>query len=72
MAGRTLKIGIISREEYKRRTIAIARGDYKPKRNEPKIWFESLRSMSRVFGGDNRDLLRIIKTHEAFTEAGDI
>ncbi len=64
MTRRTLKIGIISREEYKKRTIAIARGDYKPKRNEPKIWFESLQSLAQVLSGDNRELLRIIKEQE--------
>ena len=41
-----MKIGVISREDYKKRTIAIARGEYKPKRGEPKIWFESVQSPS--------------------------
>jgi len=31
MRKKVLKIGIIPREDYKKRTIAIARGEYKPK-----------------------------------------
>ncbi len=60
MADKIVKIGIISREEYKRRTLAIARGEYRPKRGEPKIWFESLQSLAQVFNNENRELLRII------------
>jgi len=60
MAGKTLRVGIISREQYKARTIAIARGQYKPKRGEPKIWFESLKSMAQVLSAENQGLLRII------------
>ncbi|OQX07354.1 MAG: transcriptional regulator [Desulfobacteraceae bacterium IS3] len=60
MADKILRIGIISREEYKKRTLAIARGEYRPKRGEPKIWFESLQSLAQVFNSENRELLRII------------
>ena len=38
MQKKILKIGIISRKEYEKRTIAIARGEYKPKKDEPDIW----------------------------------
>jgi predicted transcriptional regulator len=41
--------------------IAIARGQYKPKRGEPKIWFESVQSMAQVLSSENQELLRIIK-----------
>jgi predicted transcriptional regulator len=57
---RSIKVGIMSREEFKRRTIAIAKGEYKPKKDEPKIWFESLQSFAQVLSDDNRILLRII------------
>ena len=60
MAEKTLRVGIISREQYKARTIAIARGQYKPKRGEPKIWFESLQSMAQVLSAENQELLRVI------------
>jgi predicted transcriptional regulator len=60
MAKKTIKIGIISREEYKNRTIAIARGEYRPKRGEPKVWFESVQSMAQILSIENQELLRII------------
>ena len=60
MAKNVVKIGVISREDYKKRTIAIARGDYKPKRGEPKVWFESVQSMAQVLSSENQELLRII------------
>ena len=61
MTKKTIKIGIISRENYKNRTIAIARGQHKPKRGEPKIWFESVQSMAQVLSSENQELLRIIR-----------
>lgn len=60
MRKKTLKIGIISRDDYKKRTIAIARGEYKPKKDEPKVWFESLQSMAQVLSSENQKLLKII------------
>ena len=60
---KVVKVGIISREDYRERTIAIAKGDYIPRRNEPKIWFESLQSMARVIGSENQALLRTIMEH---------
>jgi predicted transcriptional regulator len=51
----------MSREEFKNRTIAIARGEYKPKKDEPRMWFESLQSFAQVLSDDNRELLRIIE-----------
>ena len=56
-----MKIGVISRKDYKKRTIAIASGEYKPKRGEPKIWFESVQSMAQILSRENQELLRIIK-----------
>lgn len=64
MAKRILKIGIISREDYKKRTIAIVRGKYKPRKDEPKVWFESVQSMAQVLSSENQKLLRIIKEQE--------
>ncbi|HTQ98575.1 MAG TPA: hypothetical protein VMH83_01235 [Candidatus Acidoferrum sp.] len=40
--------------------MAIACGYYKPKPNEPKIWFTSMKSLAEVLSDDNRALLRII------------
>ena len=61
MSKKTVKIGIISRENYKNRTIAISKGKYKPKKGEPKVWFESLQSMAQVLSSENQALLRIIQ-----------
>ena len=60
MMKKVLKIGIISREDYKKRTIAIARGEYKPKKDEPKVWFESINSMAQVLSNENQKLLKVI------------
>ena len=57
---KTLKVGIASREAYKKRTLAIAKGEYVPARGEPKIWFESLGTLSQVLSDQNRDLLKLI------------
>jgi len=56
----TLKIGISSYEDMKARTLAIARGEYKPKRGEPRIWFTSMGSFARVLSDRNRALLELI------------
>jgi predicted transcriptional regulator len=53
-------IGIMSQEKIRERVMAIARGEYKPKANEPKIWFTSMKSLSEVLSDDNRALLRTI------------
>jgi predicted transcriptional regulator len=56
-----MKIGILSREDYQKRTIAIAKGEYKPRANEPKVWFESMESLGQVLSGQNQELLRLIR-----------
>ena len=57
---KTVYVGIMTKDAYKQRTLAIARGEYKPKKNEPKIWFESLKSMAQILSNENRQLLKII------------
>lgn len=56
----TVKIGIMSQKEIRERTLAIARGEYKPKPDEPKIWFTSIRSLAEVLSDENQALLRVI------------
>jgi len=53
MAAKVMKIGIISRENYVKRTIAVAKGQYKPRKDEPKIWFETLKSMAQILSSEN-------------------
>lgn len=55
-----LRIGIAPYEEMKARTMAIARGELKPKQNEPKLWFTSIESLARVLSDKNRALLELI------------
>lgn len=57
---KTLNVGIASRAEYKARTIAIARGEIQPGRNEPKVWFQSMESFAKVLSDRNRELLATI------------
>ena len=65
-----VKIGIMPKQVYIQRTIAIAKGDYKPQPDEPKIWFESMQSMAQVLSNENQELLRIIQNEhpESLTE----
>lgn len=58
-----LKLGIASYEDMKKRTLAIARGELKPGRDEPKIWFTSTESMARILSEKNRALLAEIADH---------
>jgi predicted transcriptional regulator len=60
MAQKVLHIGIMSYKDYKKRSLAIARGEYRPQPEEPKIWFESLQSMAQVLSNDNQLLLKTI------------
>lgn len=60
MATKVMKIGIISKENYIKRTLAIAKGEYEPRKNEPKVWFESTKSMSQILSTENQELLRVI------------
>ena len=66
-------IGIMSQDKIRRRVLAIARGDYKPKRNEPKIWFPSMKSVAEVLSDQNRALLKMIAEMqpETLTELAD-
>jgi len=57
---KTLKIGIMSRDDFQARSLAIARGEYKPRPGEPKIWFETIQSLAQVLSEENQSLLQII------------
>ena len=58
--GKRVYVGIMSKEAYQERTMAIARGEYVPREHEPKIWFESLQSMAQILSNENRELLKVI------------
>lgn len=58
---KTVVIGILPQNRIRERMLAIARGEYKPKVSEPKIWFTSMRSLAEVLSDENRALLKIIR-----------
>jgi predicted transcriptional regulator len=70
---RKIVIGIMSQDKIRKRILDIARGDYKPKRNEPKIWFPSMKSVAEVLSDQNRALLNMIveMQPETLTELAD-
>jgi predicted transcriptional regulator len=60
----TLKVGIASAENMVARTKAIARGELKPRPDDPKVWFTSPESFAKVLSNRNRALLGVIaQTH---------
>lgn len=60
MKMKTIRVGIMPLSEYKKRTIAIAKGEYKVKADEPKVWFESVKSMAQILSSENQELLKVI------------
>jgi predicted transcriptional regulator len=59
-----LKVGIANLEQYKKRTMAIARGELKPAAGDPKVWFTSIESFARILSDKNRELLSLIAETE--------
>ena len=53
-------VGIQSQENIRKRILSIAKGEYKPKKSEPKVWFTSMKSLAEVLSDKNRELLHII------------
>jgi len=60
MKSKILYVGIMNKADYIKRTISIAKGEYKPKADEPKVWFESIKSLAQVLSNENQELLKII------------
>ncbi len=58
---RIITIGIMAQDRMRARALAIAKGQYKPKPGEPKIWFPSMRSVAEVLSDENRALLQLIR-----------
>lgn len=57
-------IGIMPQERIRQRLLKIARGEYKPKPSDPKVWFTSMKSLAEVLSDDNRALLRVMAETE--------
>ena len=71
---KTLKIGIASYDRMKARSLAIARGEYKPARGEPLVWFTSVESFAKVLSQRNRELLATIAREQpgSLTELAEL
>lgn len=54
---KSLKVGIASYADMRARTMAIARGELKPRPGEPEVWFTSIESFAKVLSDRNRALL---------------
>ncbi|MFK0570481.1 transcriptional regulator [Endozoicomonas sp.] len=57
---KVMKIGIMPKEAYRARLLAIAKGQYTPVRGEPKIWFESFQAAAQLLSNENIELLRLM------------
>ena len=57
----TVKIGITSYAKIKARTIAIAKGQYKLRSSEPKVWLTSFKSLASALSEENQELLKLIR-----------
>lgn len=71
---KVVKVGVMPLDQFKKRTIAIAKGLYKPKKDEPKIWFRSIKSLANVLSEENQNLLRLIvaKHPKSITELENV
>ena len=59
-----LKVGIASYMDLKARTMAIARGELKPRCGDPKVWFPSAENLVKILSDKNRMLLGTIRDAE--------
>jgi predicted transcriptional regulator len=57
----TVNIGIMPQEKIRERMLAIAKGEYQPAPDEPKVWFASMKSLAEVLSDENRALLNTIR-----------
>lgn len=71
---KSVVIGIMPQEQIRARVLSIARGEYKPKPSDPKIWFTSMRSLAEVLSDENRALLKLISENnpESITSLAEL
>ena len=71
---RTLKIGIADYDRMKARIMEIARGERKPAKGEPMVWFTSVESFAKVLSRRNQELLALISREKprSLTELADL
>jgi predicted transcriptional regulator len=58
---KAMVFGIMPQDKIRAHILAIARGEYKPKSGDPKIWFASKRSLDEALSDESRSLLQVIK-----------
>ena len=70
----TLAIGIADYEQMKARTMAVARGEYKPAKGDPTVWVTSVESVARVLSQRNQELLALIAREQpgSLTELAEL
>jgi predicted transcriptional regulator len=56
----TLRVGIATAKAMKVRSLAIVRGEVKPRADDPKVWFTSPESFAKILSNKNRALLDVI------------
>ena len=56
-----IKVGITPQEKIRERMLAIAKGEFKPKPSDPRIWFTSMRSLSQILSDKNLTLSDVIR-----------
>lgn len=68
------KIGIMSEALIRIRLLAIAKGEYTPKPDEPKVWYTSLNAISQILRPENIELLRFIDAErpESLTQLAEL
>ncbi len=71
---KTLTVGIAGYDQMKARTMAIARGEHKPDKGDPKVWFTSVESFAKVLSQHNRELLSLIAREQpsSLTELAEL
>ncbi len=57
MSDKTTKYGVMPYDQFKERTLKIAKGEYKPGEDEPKSWFESLNAAAQTLDEEEMRLL---------------
>jgi len=53
-----LKVGIMSREQFQKRILDAAAGRTKLNKDDPKIWFSSIKSLDQSMSDNNDRLLK--------------
>lgn len=60
-------LGVMPEELIRKRTLAIAKGEYKPELDEPKVWFTSMIALAQVLSNENISLLRMMDEQKPAT-----